>query len=310
MRLIDALEDFYLSMEGVKSKKTVTWYRQKLQSLSIALGDCFLEEVTLRMLRRWRADLASRDQTYQGHPNRPAIVGEMSPLTLHGHVRACRRFFHWCQEEGYLEYNISERLELPPKPKSIRKGIRESARDKIIFAAEGNARDHALVLFLADTACRAAGVAGLKMSELDMIFGVAVVHEKGKGGNKKAREVYFGSRTKRALEVWLAERPECDCPYVFLAIGKGGTNSEIHGITVSGIYQLLKRLARKAGVPNDWNPHNWRHGAARGMIKNGASLIEVSQILGHSSVSVTGDIYGVLGEDELKESHRAFSWMK
>jgi site-specific recombinase XerD len=97
---------------------------------------------------------------------------------------------------------------------------------------------------------------------------------------------------------------------VFLGVGKGGTNNKIHGITVSGIYQAMKRLAKKAGVPDDWNPHNWRHGAARGMIKNGASLIEVSQILGHSSVSVTGDIYGILGEDELKESHRAFSWMK
>ncbi|MBE0684516.1 MAG: tyrosine-type recombinase/integrase [Anaerolineaceae bacterium] len=310
MRLIDALEDFYLSMEGVKSKRTVQWYRQKLVSLSIALGDCSLEEIELRMLRRWRAELASRDQTHINHPNRAPVDGEMSPLTLHGHVRACRRFFHWCQEEGYLERNIAERLELPPKPKAVRKGIKESARDKIIAAAEGSPRDLDMVLFLADTACRAAGVAGLRMSDLDLIFGVAVVHEKGRGGNKKAREVYFQGRTKRALEEWLAVRPECDCPYVFLGIGKGGTNNKIHGITVSGIYQAMKRLAKKAGVPDDWNPHNWRHGAARGMIKNGASLIEVSQILGHSSVSVTGDIYGILGEDELKESHRAFSWMK
>jgi integrase/recombinase XerD len=310
MRLIDALEDFYLSMEGVKSKKTVSWYRQKLQSLAIALADCQLEEVDLRMLRRWRADLASLDQTYIGHPNRGPHNGEMSPLTLHGHVMSCRRFFHWCQEEGYLETNTAARLELPPKPKAVRKGIKESARDLIIAAAEGNARNLALVLFLADTACRAAGLSGLKLTDLDLIFGVAVVHEKGRGGNKKSREVYFQTRTKRALEEWLAVRQECDCPFVFLGIGQGGTNSKIHGITVSGIYQVLKRLARKAGVSDDWNPHNWRHGAARGMLKNGASLIEVSQILGHSSVSVTGDIYGILGEDELKESHRAFSWMK
>ena len=37
------------------------------------------------------------------------------------------------------------------------------------------------------------------------------------------------------------------------------------------------------------------------MLKNGASLIEVSQILGHSSVSVTGDFYGIVGEEELQE---------
>lgn len=310
MRLIDALEDFYLSMDGVKSPKTVIWYRQKLFSLSVALGDCDLEEVTLRMLRRWRADLASMDQTYIDHHNRAPKEGAMSPLTLHGYVRACKRFFKWCEEEGFLTEDVAHRLELPPKPKAVRKGIKEAARDKIISAAESSPRDLALVLFLADTACRAAGVAGLKLDDLDITFGVAIVHEKGKGGNKKAREVYFQGRTKRALEEWLRVRPECDNPYVFLGIGRGGVNKKNHKLTVSGIYQALKRLAKKAGVPNDWNPHNWRHGAARGMIKNGASLIEVSQILGHSSVQVTGDIYGVLGEDELKESHRAFSWMK
>jgi len=298
-------------MEGVKSPKTIVWYEQKLRSLSYSLGDCDLEEIDLRMLRRWRADLASMDQTYVGHPNRGPKEGAMSLLTLHGYVRACKRFFKWCEEEGLLGDDVAHRLEFPPKPKAVRKGIKETARDKIIAEAEkGNPRDLALVLFLADTACRAGGLSGLKMKDLDMIFGVAVVHEKGKGGNNKAREVYFEGRTKRALEEWLKIRPETKVPYVFLSIGQGGTNKKIHGITVSGIYQAIKRLAEKCGVEEDWNPHNWRHGAARGMIKNGASLIEVSQILGHSSVQVTGDIYGILGEDELKESHRAFSWMK
>jgi len=297
-------------MEGVKSPKTVIWYVQKLKSLEYSLGDCELEEINLRMLRRWRADLASMDFTYIDHHNRAPKEGVMSPLTLHGYVRACKRFFKWCEEEGFLNENVAHRLEFPPKPKAVRKGIKEAARDKIIAAAESSPRDLALVLFLADTACRAAGVAGLKLTDLDLTFGVAIVHEKGKGGNKKAREVYFQGRTKRALEEWLKVRPECENPYVFLGIGRGGVNKKNHKLTVSGIYQALKRLAKKAGVPSDWNPHNWRHGAARGMIKNGASLIEVSQILGHSSVQVTGDIYGILGEDELKESHRAFSWMK
>lgn len=310
MRLIDALEDFYLSMEGVKSPKTVIWYRQKLFSLSVALGDCELEEVTLRMLRKWRADLASQNQKYAEHPTKPTVNEELSRHTIHGHVRACRRFFHWCEEEGYLEENIAKRLEAPPKPKNAPKGIKENARDLIIEQAKNNPRDYALVLFLADTACRAAGISGLRIDELDINCCVAVVHEKGKGGNKKARLVYFGNKTKRALEDWLKVRPDNGCPYVFMNTREGWLKKHPSGITTSGVYQILKRLAKAAGVEKGWNPHNWRHGAARGMLKNGASLIEVSQLLGHSSVSVTGDFYGIVGEDELKETHRAFAWIQ
>src|SRR5258707_371358 len=52
-----------------------------------------------------------------------------------------------------------------------------------------------------------------------------------------------------------------------------------------GIYLLLKRLALSCGVTSRWNPHSWRHGAARGMLRRGANLAQVSQILGHSDVS-------------------------
>lgn len=110
------------------------------------------------------------------------------------------------------------------------------------------------------------------------------------------------------MEHWLAVRPESpNCPFVFVNINNRGG---VHGLTENGVYQILKRLARDAGVKEGYNPHNWRHGAARGMIKLGASLSEVSQLLGHSSVTVTGDFYGIFSEEELHESHRTYAWIK
>lgn len=309
MRLINALEDFYLSMDGVYSPNTLKWYRHKLQPLVWSLGDCDIEEITIQMLRTWRADLANKTTTYEDHPTKPTKEGPMSRYTLHGHVRACRRFFKWLEEEEYLELNPAKRLELPAKPKGVRKGIKEKERDLIIETARNdNPRDYAIVLFLADTACRAAGVAGLTIDRLDLDNYRAEVREKGKGGNNKARLVYFGEKTKQALEGWLRIRPTGkNCPFVFVNINKKGG---IHGLTVSGVYQAIERLAKKAGVDSGWNPHNWRHGSARGMIKKGASLSEVSQLLGHSTVTVTGDFYGIFSEEELHESHRAYSWIE
>ena len=76
------------------------------------------------------------------------------------------------------------------------------------------------------------------------------------------------------------------------------------------IYQVLKRLASQAGIESGFNPHNFRHGAIRGWLANGMPLSLASQLAGHSSVNVTGDIYGTANESELARAHDIYSWIK
>lgn len=71
MQVLDALEEFYLSMEGALSFKTVIWYRQKLESLGWSLEDCTIEEVTIRILRVWRSQLSERSERFTYHPSKP-----------------------------------------------------------------------------------------------------------------------------------------------------------------------------------------------------------------------------------------------
>lgn len=304
MLIVDAIEEFFISMEGIVSPATVKWYEHKLSALEEEFGEIEIEDVTVRMLRAWRGKLSKREEIFKDHPTKPTVKKKLSGYTLHAYVRACRRFFKWLVEEDYLDINPAQKLELPPKPKNCHRGIKDNDRDLIIEEAKGSPRDYAIVLFLADTACRVGGVSGLQMHEIDLDQNVAIVHEKGRGGNKKARLVFYGNKTKQALSEWLDIREaDQNNEYVFINSRTGEPLKE------SGIYQLLKRLAKKAGVGKSYNPHNWRHGAARGMIKNGASLIEVCQLLGHSTVQVTGDFYGVFSEEELREMHDKHSWL-
>ena len=53
----------------------------------------------------------------------------------------------------------------------------------------------------------------------------------------------------------------------------------------------LKVAARRAELPASIGLHTLRHSAATVMIENGVPLKVVSEILGHFSVSITGDIY-------------------
>jgi len=294
------LDAFYDSMAGVVSPATVVFYRCRLKSLGAFLGDIPLSDVTLNHLRTWRRWLSEREHKYQGTAR--AKPGRLSPWTVHQYVRCCRRFFTWCVAEGLIDHSPAGRLEKPPLPRGVRRGISPDARDSIIRVANC-ARDLALLLVLADTACRLAGIAGMRVDDVDLPGRRVLVREKGRGGNQRERFVFMSDRTAGALAAWLVERGDAQTRKVW--VSRDG-----HGLTGNGVYQLVRRAAKRAGVTNGWNPHNWRHGAIRGMLNAGAPISAVAQIAGHSSVQVTGDIYGTFTDCELLAVHDRSSWIK
>ena len=226
----------------------------------------------------------------------------MSKYSVHNYLRGTFRFFSWLVEEGLLERNPATRLELPQLPDDPPKDIAYDDMVRILEVAQAvGAREYALISFLADTGCRVAGAAGLRLSDLDLERGRALVREKGKGGNGKSRYVFLKKRTVEALETWLSIRPPDKGDGVF--VGLRGP------LTESGIYQVVRRVAKTAGIQGRFNPHSFRHGWARGALRNGADINDVSHVLGHSSIVVTSRFYGRWADEQLKEIHDRVSWL-
>jgi len=295
------LDAFLLSYRGSKSPATLVWYRRRLSSLVAFLGEStVIEAVTVNELRLWRVHLTEQETRWADHPVREAKAGGLSAWTLHGYIRAARHFFRWLTDEGIISSNPAARLELPRLPKDRKTGIPQSDAVRILDTARdlGVPRDYALVLFLAETLCRVGGVVNLRLGDLDLDRGRATVREKG----NRSRPVYLEQRGIKAMRVWLMVRPEVADDHVFL--GRSGC-----GLSVSGVYQVLKRLAKSAGVPKGWNPHGWRHGGARAMQRQGMPTGVLSQELGHSDVSVTVSFYGTSTDDDLKHAHTQYSWI-
>lgn len=282
MKVRGAIQAFLASLEGVKAPATVHWYSTRLAGLEARLGGHLLHRITIADLRQWRSVLVSQSN--------------LSSWTRHGHVRAVRRLFRWLEVEGHTETNLAARLELPKIEFVPRRGIDYRDMLSMVRAASASPRDYALVLLLADTAARVGGVAGLTIKDLDLSAGRAFVREKG----GKTRVVFFGPRTAAALAAYIDQRQTGP---VFLSL-KGGRR-----LQGGGIYQAMERLAARAGVKERWNPHSFRHGAARAMLRSGANLAQVSQILGHSDVSVTVKFYGSFVDEELKQLHGRYSWV-
>jgi integrase len=66
-------------------------------------------------------------------------------------------------------------------------------------------------------------------------------------------------------------------------------------------FRALKVAAAKAGLP-DVGLHTLRHSAASLMLTHGVPLKVVSEILGHSSIAITGDVYGHVAPDVSREA--------
>jgi len=73
-------------------------------------------------------------------------------------------------------------------------------------------------------------------------------------------------------------------------------------LTSTGIYQVFRRIARKAGVSGHANPHAWRHAFGKHATISGMPTATLQQLLGHSSVETT-QIYVALDTAELQNAH-------
>ncbi len=286
--------------DGLKPT-TIRWYRTMLAPVAANLCHLRIDQITTNHLRAYVVALRER-HAYQDAPQRRQRDTGLSAASLQSHHRALSRFFGWCKEEYALPANPMDRIRMPKAQRKEPKAI-DPADIKRLFDATGmdrnGARDRAILLFLADTGCRAGGLLGLSPADIDLDRGRAIVHEKG----DKTRVVPFTRFTAQMIRAWLAVRP-AQATTLFCGLSE---QQYATPLTYAGLYQTLKRLKRRGGVTGRVNPHSFRHGFAREYLISGGDLATLAQLMGHSDVSVTAGFYAIFTFRELQERHQQFS---
>lgn len=218
-------------------------------------------------------------------------------------LSAIRTYFAFLLAEGHVKADPTEKLEMPRTWRRLPGVLSREDVVRILEAPQIGEklywRDKALLEFAYAAGVRVSELAGLKVRDLDLKEGVAVVFGKG----AKERVVPIGKAAQRALDIYLRElRPG-------LARGEGDgvvfLNAQGRKLTRMGIWKILQKHVKRAGVSKRVTPHTLRHCFATHLLEGGADLAAVQEMLGHADISTT-QIYTHVDREYLRDVHKRF----
>lgn len=166
----------------------------------------------------------------------------LSRESVHMYVRTVRQFLKWCEEAGE---GSSGRPQLPRRPRRVIDTLSREEIDQLEGAAHTD-RDRLIVRLMADTGIRVGELCSLGVGDLSTQDRRPLLKVHGKGD--KDRLVPVAPALARRLQRHIAGRPnDVNRAELFLS-RRRDSNGDCLPITRSGILQLLRNLARQAGI--------------------------------------------------------------
>ena len=233
-----------------------------------------------------------------------ALRGQgLSPASVNRKLAAIRGFYRYLLREARVEENPLARVETARTwmrlPGALSRDEMESLLAQPAEASPSGIRDRAILELLYATGIRVSELATLTLNRLNRQMGFLVAVGKG----RKERIVPVG---QSALG-WLGRYIEQARP-VFLKKKTSNTlflNRSGEGFTRQGLWKLIKKYAKMAGLERKVHPHTFRHSFATHLLEGGADLRSVQVMVGHADISTT-QIYTHVSRERLKEVHKRF----
>ena len=227
------------------------------------------------------------------------IAKEISPRSQARIISGLRSFFDYLIFENYRESNPTDLIETPKIGVKLPDTLSEQEINSLISAidlskAEGE-RNRAMLETMYSCGLRVSELIHLKIS--DLFFEEGFIKIVGKGN--KERFVPIHSSAQNYIMLYMNEIRS------HLSIKKGFEdtlflNRRGKSLSRQMIFMILKALAIKINLNKKISPHTFRHSFATHLLKNGADLRAIQQMLGHESITTT-EVYVHLDTSYLKE---------
>ncbi|MES9950907.1 MAG: site-specific integrase [Candidatus Thiodiazotropha sp.] len=170
---------------------------------------------------------------------------------------------------------------MPSIPRAISTDQINQLLNSIDRRAAMGRRDYAILLLLARLGLRSSEVAFLALDDIDWQAGILRV--RGKGGHHN--QFPLSAEVGKAIAAYLqAGRPKTDNRRLFLR-----AKAPVSGFRgPSAVSCIVRHSLERAGIDAPtFGAHQFRHGLATEMLRQGASLGEIGEILGHRHPQTT-----------------------
>lgn len=203
---------------------------------------------------------------------------------------ALRSFFRYLRFHGDITLDLAEAVptvaswRLPELPKSL---AREDI-DRLLQSCDQNTavgqRDYTVLLILSRLGLRSCEIVNMTLDDIDWENGVMTIHGKGVQHNQMPIPYDLGEALSRYI---CKSRPPCATRRLFIR-----ARAPLQGFSGSAaVDDIVRRALKRSGVKSlRQGAYLLRHSLACSMLQQGNSLMEIGEILRHSSINTT-EIY-------------------
>lgn len=281
------IEEFidYLRFERKYSENTISSYKRDLNKMNI-----YIKKEFTKLNKK---DIQNYIQKLSKEENTSSVSRCISTL---------KSFYKFLEINKYTNSNPLTTITNPKTQKKLPKVLSEEEIDKLLdinLNTNFDYRNKAMLELMYSSGLRVSELVNLKVNDIDLVNSSVRIFGKG----SKERIIPLNDYATIALKNYIL--------YYRTSLFKHGENNYLflnnHGnkMTRQGFFKILSKTAKEKNIKTEFSPHTLRHSFATHLLKHGADLRSIQELLGHSDISTT-QIYTHITEERLQKNYEEF----
>lgn len=228
-----------------------------------------------------------------------ALLQRQKASTVSRHMTSVRALYRYLAKRYLVKEDITGHLLAPGQRRTLPEVLTVEEIETLVEQPSGDKpvrmRDRAILELMYATGIKVSELVALKVSDLNLRLGFLHC-----GGNGRERVIPFGNNARAALLQYMDKGREqllTDVRSQILFLNYNGS-----AMSRQGVWKLVCKYGKQAGIQKEVNPHSLRHAFAVHLIENGADLQSVREMMGHTDLAAT-QIYAAAHGNKVREEY-------